>query len=120
MKNSRLVIGTVLGGVALVLALVNDLGIVSYLGVEPSTTGILAFFLAIVAFFIALRTGSIMLSVFLTIQGISDVIAAALAGATIGVEFGSFVLLLGCVKIAITARSMSKIVDGHLKHGSQK
>lgn len=108
MNNPRLAVATVLGGVALVLALINDLGIVSYLGIKPSITGITAFAFAIIAFLVAMRTGSIILSGFLTLQGISDASAAAIAGATIGVVFGGFVLLLGVVKIVITVRSMRR------------
>jgi plastocyanin len=90
------------------LALINDFGFVSYLGIKPSITGILALVFATASFFMAMRKGSFLVSASLIAQGVSDVSAAILAGAIIGVPFGSWILALGLVKAVISARSVQK------------
>lgn len=108
MTNSRLAVSTGIGGVALVLALINDLGLASGLGINPKITGILALVLATLAFIISIRQASPILSGFLIIQGLSDTSAALIADAMIGVPFGAWVFALGIVKSAITISSMAK------------
>ncbi len=101
-------ISTVLALPGLALALINDLGFVSYLGIKPSITGILALVLAIAAFFVAMRKGSFLVSGSLIAQGGADVISAISAGAVIGVPFGTWILALGLLKAAISSRSLQK------------
>jgi plastocyanin len=106
MSNSRLIASQLLAVVALGLALLNDLGLTTDLGLKPEVTGISALLLAFVAFFVALRTGSVLVSACLTVQGIANVAAAAQAGATIGIPFGLVVLVLGIAKALITLGGM--------------
>ncbi len=105
MSNFRLLASQGLAGTALVLALLNDLDLVSYTGLSPRTTGIAALVLAAVAFVVAFRTGSAAVSGFLTLQGAADIAAAYSAGATIGMIFGAIPLALGLAKAAITLRA---------------
>jgi hypothetical protein len=86
------------------LALINDLRYVSYLGIKPSITGILALALGTAAFFISFRKKSFIVSGSLIIQGLANMSAAVLAGATIGIPFGAWIFILGVVKLAISAR----------------
>ncbi len=105
-KNSTLLTASIgLGAIALILQLMNDLGVSRDLGIRLLISGILALVLATAAFFIAVRKPSVLLSGFLVVQGTSAVTAAALAGAMIGVPFGVWVLALGITKAAITVKS---------------
>jgi hypothetical protein len=120
MSESKLFIvsSSLLAFVGLALALVNDLGLVSYLGVEPSVTGILALALATTAFFVSVRKISFVVSGCLIAQGTADVFAALAAGAAIGVPFGAWVLALGLAKAAISARSFQKRRTQDIAHVS--
>ena len=103
-KNPKLSASQGFAAVALFLALLNDLGLANGIGVKPAVTGISAFVFAVVAFAITARTGSALVSSFLTLQGVADVAASASAGATIGIPFGSTVLVLGLAKAVMTWR----------------
>lgn len=106
MSNSRLVASQSLAVVALGLALLNDLGLAADLGLKLELTGISALLLAFVAFFLALRTGSVVVSACLTVQGIVNIAAAAQAGATIGIPLGLVVVMLGIAKALTTLKGM--------------
>jgi hypothetical protein len=111
MSNSRLVASQCLSALALVLALITDFGVDSSIGVSPRITGISALILAIVAFAVALRTGSLVVSGFLSLQGLADVLSAATAGVKIGVIFGAIPLILGLVKLGTTLMSRKSRVE---------
>ncbi len=110
MPRYRLLASQSLAAVALALALFNDSGAASYFDVPPRATGISALLLAMAAFLVAMRSGSVIVSVLLTAQGIADMSAAASAGSGIGVVFGAIPLVLGLCKAAITWKSDRKPV----------
>ncbi len=106
MSNPRPIASQLIAVLALGLALLNDLGLATDLGLKLQVTGISALLLAVVAFFVALRTGSVVVSACLTVQGVANIAAAAQAGATIGIPFGLVVLVLGVAKAIITLRGL--------------
>ena len=102
MSNYRLISAEIFGVVGLLLVLMNDLGLVNYLGISAALTGIPAFILALAAFFVAIEKGAALITGTLIVQGRADTYASYLAGVTIGVYFGLFVLSLGISKLAIS------------------
>ncbi|MDG7001305.1 MAG: hypothetical protein JRN15_19590 [Nitrososphaerota archaeon] len=103
MSNTRLLVAQGLAVVAVVLALLNDFGLSSSIGLELRTTGITAFILALAAFFIAVEKGSVLISALLIVQGLAGAYFAYSAGAMIGIYFGLLILALGIAKGGVTA-----------------
>ena len=103
MSNSRLLVAQGLAVVAVVMALLNDFGLSSSIGLELRTTGIIAFILALAAFFVAVEKGSALISALLVVQGLTGAYFAFSAGAVIGIYFGLLILALGIAKSGVTA-----------------
>lgn len=102
MSNSRLLVAQGLSVVAVVLALLNDFGISDSIGLALRTTGIIAFILALAAFFVAVEKGSVLISILLIVQGLAGAYFAFSAGAVIGIYFGLLIITLGIAKSAVT------------------
>lgn len=108
MSSIRLLAGQVLAGLAVILALLNDSGETSSLGLALMTVGISAFILALAAFFITVEKGSLAIAGLLTLQGAVNSYAAYMARVNVGIYFGLVVLALGVVKFGVTLWSRTK------------
>jgi hypothetical protein len=117
MSNYRsLLAAQTLSALAFILAVVTDFGVASSAGISPRTTGISALILAIAAFAAAWRTGSLIVSGFLILQGMVDVSSSISAGVEIGVIFGAIPLILGLIKAVLTWRARASRSDRKVRY----
>ena len=108
MQNLKLTVSQAAAALAVVLALLNDTGLVANVGVDPMVTGLSALILAATAFVLSLTRGSTFVAGALTLQGAANMLASANAGVTVGVAFGLVVLVLGLAEGGTAWRSTKK------------
>ena len=112
-ERRLLLVSQGLAAIAVVSAMLGDLGIDDYLGLSVRTTGIVALAAASAAFFVARKRGSLFVSASLLTMGIMNTALAlqaaifyhSLGALVFGVSFGAWVLFLGVAKTAATART---------------
>jgi hypothetical protein len=109
MSGFRLLAGQVLSVVAVILALLNVISGAPAFGLSTMVVDISGFLFALSAFVITLEKGSVLISVLLMLHGVMHFYSSYSTSTTLGIYFGTVILVLGVVKLGLTYRIQSKV-----------